>query len=146
MISFAKYTNTDFGDCLEVIKSNVPRYFTSNEYQDFERWLGKMDCPNFYLLKLDGQVIGFGGFYKEESVAKLAWGVIHANYHGKGYGKAMLEYRLETIRQKYGNIDIRLDTTQLTCEYFEKFGFKSTRVIPKYYDQTFDKHEMVLKK
>ena len=39
-----------------------------------------------------------------------------------------------------------LKTTEKTYKFFEKFGFKTTSITPKFYYGIFDKHEMVLKK
>lgn len=139
-----KYNPTDKYECMDVFESNIPDYFLHQELIDFENWIDKNDCPDFYVLKKDKIIIGFGGFYFENRQARLVYGIIHKQHQKMGHGKRLTDYRIKKIREKDPDIAIGLETTRLTCKYFEKFGFKTIEIVPKYYYSRIDKYEMVL--
>lgn len=144
MLTVEKYNPTDKNDCNEIFKSNIPDFFSQLELTGFKNWLDKNDCPDFYILKNYGQIIGFGGFYFENGQARLVYGIIDREHQNIGHGKFLTDYRINKIREKDRGIPIGLETTQLTNKFFEKFGFKTIEILPNYYYDRFDKYEMIL--
>lgn len=129
---------------MAVFDSNVPRFFTEREFEDFKKWLDGRDDREFFVLKDEEQILGFGGFYIGEESARLVWGVVHADEQGQGYGRILTEHRIERIRELRPGIRIGLETSQLTYRFFERFGFRTVEIVPGHYEGRFDKYEMVM--
>ena len=135
------YTLNDLDACVELIRSNTPKYFTTEELEGCPKWFAELP-ETFWVVEDEGEVRALGGFYEEEKCTKLAWGLVHNAHHKKGYGKALLEYRLEKAKALKRNLPVRLDTAQHTYGFFEKYGFFITKITPDYYYGKLDKYEM----
>lgn len=125
------YTENQFNECITIFLSNRDKYFADHELDEFKHYLRKetLKDPYFYLYK-DGQVIGCGGFSKEEGEVFLTWGMIRRDLHGQGYGKALTKFRMKAIREKHPNTPIIINTAQYTKGFYEKQGFR-TKVFKK---------------
>lgn len=143
-MNIRKYSTADENKCIDVFISNCPKYFKFEEADDFKKWLRKFS--NHYVLEKDGEIIGYGGFYivEEKNHAGLAWGMINRNYHKKGYGKKLLEFRIKKIKELKKKIEIKINTSQHSYGFFLKFGFKVNNIAKDYYGQGLDKYEMNL--
>ena len=138
------FSESDKSDCLDVVKSNIPDYFSRQDLIDFKKWFNNQDCKNLYVLTIKDEIIGMGGFYFQNNQARLIYGLIHKNYHKQNYGRLLIEHRIKKIKEINSSIEICLETTEKTCKFFEKFGFKTINIIPKFYYGIFDKYEMIL--
>lgn len=154
------YQSTDKNQCLAVFQSNCPQYFDVAEYAMFEKWLdhqGNIDVeyssPTYNDSKLDvylvlcndqNEILGCGGYYvlKDESEARLAWGMIHHNFHGEGHGRQLFDYRERDILKRFPDIKVTLGTSQHTFQFYEKMGMKVVEVIPKGYGPDLDQVNM----
>ena len=116
----------------------MPDFFLDQELIDFENWIGKNDCRDFYVLKKDGIIIGFGGFYFENRKARLVYGIIQKQHQKMGHGKRLTDYRIRKIREKDKDITIGLETKELNCRYFEKLGFKIKTSFKEGLQKTYD--------
>ncbi len=124
---FTKYTPKDLPLVRELFFSNVPLYFKEFEWEEFEQFLNSSMAELYYTGRLNEKLIACGGIgTKEEGVVSMCWGMVHANYHKKGYGMELLKFRLNLCSELYTNSTIEVKTTQLTFGFFEKFGFKTT--------------------
>jgi len=139
-----EYYKEDKKDCLDIAISNVPAYLSEKDFTEFKEWFEKQDCSNLYVLIDNSKLIGIGGFYFQEGQARLIYGLIHKDYHRKGYGEYLTEYRIKKIKAINPMVPIGLETTEKTYMFFEKFGFRTVEVIPKHYHGKFDKYEMIL--
>ncbi|HLP53933.1 MAG TPA: GNAT family N-acetyltransferase [Fluviicola sp.] len=145
------YTPTDKQPCLEAFKSNVPLFFTEAEITDFSNFLDSLprrqaeESTRYYVLKLNNQIIGAGGFGDKDNTGKLslAWGLVHRDFHKKGYGEALLKHRLEEIKRLYPSKNLVLDTTQHSYGFFEKYGFVVTQFTPDFYEKGMHRYDMV---
>lgn len=149
------YTASDRNACMEVFKTNVPKYFTSEEVNEFDRFLTKLsdlealDNPFYYVLELDNRIIGCGGFGEKEGIDGIAsttfvWGMVHNDYHKKGFGEKLLRFRLTEIRIQFPNRKAILDTTQFSYTFFEKYGFKTVKITENSYGEGMHRYDMVL--
>ncbi len=146
------YENTDKQACLEAFESNVPKYFTQAEIADFDAFLEMV--PNkivanktfYYVVVFGNEVIGCGGFGDKDNtnIITLAWGLIHRNFHKRGFGKELLAYRLAQIKEIYPNHIIYIDTTQYSYGFFEKFGFETTKITNDFYEKGLHRYDMEL--
>jgi N-acetylglutamate synthase-like GNAT family acetyltransferase len=151
-----KYNKHDRNECLAAFKSNVPLYFTEAEVIDFENFLTRTETLNnddkdevthYYVILFEQKIIGCGGFGDKDNnkIISLAWGLIHKDYHKKQFGKQLLLYRLKQIKQLYINLPVVIDTTQFSFQFFEKFGFVTTKITEDYYTKGMHRYDMILK-
>lgn len=145
-----EYLSNDHNDCIEVFKSNVPDYFANQEIQDFENFLANIEKGKenvrFYVVQYNQKIIGCGGFVKmnDDSLFALAWGLVHKDFHGRGFGEKLLQHRIEQIKQIKPKFSLEIDTTQYSKGFFEKHGFRTTKVTYDYYTIGMHRHDMIL--
>jgi len=146
-----EYNSYDKKACLIAFKSNVPMYFAEEEISEFENFLETFQIKPienktyFYIVLLENEIIGCGGYGDKENngIITLAWGLIHKNYHKKGFGEILLKHRLERIEERYPLKPIYIDTTQYSFGFFEKFGFKTIKITNDFYTKGMHCYDMI---
>ena len=124
-----EYKPKDKEKCIEVFKSNCPKFFDKCELDMFINWLDHQFSKDpiyksptytnsekdaYYVVELPQEgVIGCGGFYvvKSQNEARLAWGMIHSDFHKHGYGTSLYNYRKGIIENDWLNHTITLGTS-----------------------------------
>jgi len=157
------YQSDDKQACLEIFKSNSPKFFDEGELQMFENWLdhqGNADSQyqsptyrnsekdEYYVIETEeGNLVGSGGFYilKDTREARLAWGMIHNEHHRNGYGTALYQFRAEQIKQRWPNHILTLGTSQHTFSFYEKMGLSVVNTVKSGYGKDLDQYDMVVK-
>jgi predicted GNAT family N-acyltransferase len=147
---FRPYTAADRSDCIAAFNSNIPGYFAEKELADFEFFLNGIEKEGnqtpFYTVIYDDKIIGCGGFGDKDNnkIISLAWGLIHKDYHKKGFGKQLLLYRFEQILKMYPGYPVVLDTTQYCAGFFEKYGFRTIKITEDFYAVGMHRYDMEL--
>ncbi|CAM1365343.1 GNAT family N-acetyltransferase [Tenacibaculum xiamenense] len=148
------YKKKDRAACMEIIKSNTPEFFAMDEVPLFEEWLiaqekgllahDVSEKEYYFVLEDDDNVLGCAGYLlvKNSNEIFLSWGMVNRKFQKLGYGKKLLEYRFKSISQNYPDKKIALATTQDIAPFFEKYGFKTTNIKPKFYSESLDRYEM----
>lgn len=154
MIEILVYNDNFKQGCLAAFQSNIPVYFTPEEINDFTNFLEQRAMPKdneiqttfYYVLLKNNEVIGCGGFGERErdGTVTLAWGLVHSDFHKQGVGKLLLQHRLTEARKVYPSKTIYLDTTQYSYPFFEKFGFKTTKIKIDFYMKGMHRYDMEL--
>lgn len=150
-----KYRASDRGACMEAFKTNVPNYFTLEEVNEFDRFLAKLgdsealDNLLYYVMVLDNKLIGCGGFGEKDGIDGIpsitfVWGMVHRDYHKKGFGEELLRFRLAEIKVQFPDWKVILDTTQFSYTFFEKYGFKTLKITENGYGEGMHRYDMVL--
>lgn len=140
---------------MEVFLTNVPKYFTLEEVNEFDRFLVKLgdqealSNPFYYVLELENKIIGCGGFGEKDGIDGIpsitfVWGMVDNAYHKKGFGEELLRFRLAEIPLHFPNRKVILDTTQFSYTFFEKYGFKTLKVTENSYGEGMHRYDMVL--
>jgi [ribosomal protein S18]-alanine N-acetyltransferase len=144
-VIFKKYTIENLKDVVRIFKSNVPTYFLPQELKDFIGFLEKDFIEEYYVVELNEKIIGCGGIAPNtDGTVCFTWGMIEDQYHKKGFGKLLLEYRLNKCREIYADRTVKLRTTQHTNAFFEKYNFKTVKVEKDFWADGFDLYEMIL--
>ncbi|MEO5644897.1 MAG: GNAT family N-acetyltransferase [Bacteroidia bacterium] len=155
-ITIREYKPTDRKACVAIFNGNVPKFFTDGEFEQFNTWLNAEDKASvaysnareqdYFVAILDGKIVGCGGFYiyRDEKIAKMAWGMVESPMHKQGIGKALLVHRINSIENLFPGYTISVDTTQHSFEFFEKLGFKTTKITKDFYNHGLDRYDMVL--
>lgn len=140
------YQLEDKSFLLDLIDLNTPKYFAVAEKSDFEHYL-ENERELYYVISFEEKIIGCGGinFEEEKSIGIISWDIIHPDFHGKGFGKQLLDYRLAELNSKKSVKKIIVRTSQLTYQFYEKAGFKIVEIIPNYWAEGFDLYSMEIK-
>jgi GNAT superfamily N-acetyltransferase len=116
--------------CLKLFDSNVPRFFRAEERGEFEAFLDSPPGP--YLVGgIDGEVIAAGGYAEDRTESGtwiLCWGMVAAPFHQQGFGRTLLDARLQALSKLRGVREVRINTSQHTRGFFERFGFVVTEI------------------
>lgn len=139
-----KYTPVFRERCIEIFKSNLPKFFAPEELQLFEAFLDHHTEDHYYVIEDGGQVLCCGGIFleKETDEAGLSWGMVHAEYHLKGIGKLLTQYRIDLLKKLYPTKIYKVETSQHTAKFYEKNGFKTVGIVPDGFGKGIDKHIM----
>jgi predicted GNAT family N-acyltransferase len=135
---------------IEIFKSNIPLYFAEEELPFFINFIDNLDCPYSVILS-NNVIVGCGGIGLNKSrkpatidTVSMCWGMVDNKYHKHGFGKKLLEFRIQQSKELYPNVKIALGTTQHTFQFFEKYGFKTVEFQKDYWAQGLDLHQMEL--
>jgi GNAT superfamily N-acetyltransferase len=125
-----RYRATDRKAVLAAFRTNVPDHFPASEESWLRACLDDPDGPLFVMVEGKGaaqQVIAFGGYEISPfyNLATLVFGLVRADRHGTGLGRALLHYRLRhmakaTLRPRY----VTVDTHPHTAGFFLRCGFE----------------------
>ncbi|AZA84390.1 GNAT family N-acetyltransferase [Chryseobacterium lactis] len=140
------YTRIFRKDCIEIFRSNLPKFFALEELPLFENFLDQYTEENYFVVKTDDKVIGCGGFFLDtkHNTAGLSWGMVHADYHAKGIGKAFTQYRIDLLKKTYPSLPYKIETSQHTAEFYKKNGFRTVEIVPDGFSKGIDKYIMIM--
>jgi GNAT superfamily N-acetyltransferase len=140
------YQPADRDQCLGLLDSNTPRFFDAGERRKFEGFLDQLSCP-YFVMEHDGAMVGCGGYAmeQEKTSARLVWGMVRSDSQKLGLGRYLLLFRLREITKVGGIQMVHLDTSQHSAQFYEKQGFKISRIIKDGYGPGLDRVEMMMK-
>jgi ribosomal protein S18 acetylase RimI-like enzyme len=125
---FDSFSPADLDSVLAIYDSNEQDYFIGSDRSSLEAFLEAENGP-FYVLSDRGNCVACGGFWHPETrIASLTWGMVHRDFQRRGYGRAMLLFRLREIEKAGCNVVV-CNTSQLTSKFFERFGFRVENTI-----------------
>lgn len=139
------YHPNDKKACIEIFESNSPKYFTKEEKIAFSDWLDDVKPDSYFVLEENNRVIGCGGIYYDEKAneAGLAWGMVHSKFHKQGYGKALTDFRLNKLTEKYPGMSYKIVTSQHTVSFYESRGFITHKITKDGFGVGLDNYEMI---
>lgn len=161
-MTIRNYISEDKTACINVFKSNCPKFFDASELEMFEKWLDHQvnigshyssptytnsEKDAYYVIESENKdIVACGGFYviKNTNEARLAWGMVHADHHHKGYGTALYKHRYNELKTFWPQHTLKLGTSQHTSAFYEKMGMKTKSIIKQGYGDTLDQYEMEL--
>ncbi len=140
-----KYNSDDKDACLSIFDSNTPPYFHPSERQDLIEWLDKEDRLEYWVAEEDGTVLGCAGIYfdEKEQLAGFSWGMVANSHHGKGIGTLLNKHRLDVLARLYPGKAWKLETSQMSRDFYAKFGFVETSRIKDGFAKGIDKVVML---
>lgn len=156
-----EYKHQDKERCVEIFQSNCPQFFDKDELPLFKNWLDRLASENnayksptytnnekdvYYVVEAsEAGIVACGGFYiiKDSNEGRLAWGMVHANFHRQGYGTTLYNYRKESINRNWPNHTLVLGTSQHTYSFYEKMGMTTTAILKSGYGPSLDKYDMI---
>ena len=131
-MKISRFQEDDGAECLDNFLSNQGKYFDKSEYEMFSRFLKNRNLiEEFFTIVDEGRILGCGGFERTgPEQFDLTWGMIHRDFHRKSYGGALLKYRLNRIKESYGEVIVRVETSQHAQGFFEVHGFELLETKP----------------
>jgi ribosomal protein S18 acetylase RimI-like enzyme len=140
------YTPADRTACLAIYDSNRERYFSPHDRGDLEQFLA--DPPGFFGVLCDGagKVVACGGIGVRDQgrTAVLTWGMVPADRHGQGLGKALTLARLRMLADFPGVERVVLNTSQEAVGFYLKLGFRVVEHVPNGYRDGLDRYDLEL--
>jgi GNAT superfamily N-acetyltransferase len=120
-----RYRPDDRKGVLAAFRTNVPAHFPASEEAWLRACLDEPDGPLFVVVEA-ADIVGFGGYELSEfyDLGTLVFGLVRADRHGTGVGRALLAYRLlhmatRKLRPRY----VTVDTHPHTAGFFQRCGF-----------------------
>lgn len=135
---------SDHNACLAVFDSNLPDCFAAADRAEFENFLRASSAP-YFVMEHDNAILGCGGYYLADGVARLTWGMVHRDWQRRGLGRLLLLYRLREISKTGGSPMVQLATSPTTARFFERQGFKRMQTIKDGYAPGTDRIEMAMR-
>ena len=145
MNNIQPYSKEFLKPCLSLFNSNVPSFFAIGEETLFQKYLARQNINYYILFDRHNRLVGCGG-YEHEIESKqmtLTWGMIDKRFHNNGYGRCLTDYRIQKITTEYPQLNIVLNTSQYTFEFYQKFGFQITKITKDYYSVGLDRYDMI---
>lgn len=133
-----RYNTKDQNNIIQLFKLNVPMHFHPTEEMDLVHYL-ENKIEDYFVFENNKEILGAGGinYDMESKTAIISWDFIHPLHHKKGIGSQLMQYRLEHIQSIKDLHSIRVRTTQLTYEFYEKMGFKLKEIQFDYWEKGF---------
>ena len=139
-----EYTSQDRNAALQCFQSNIPSFFHEFELAWFTSCLDEPDGPCFVVVR-GGEIVGFGGYEVSEfyNSAVLVFGHIHADWHGKGLGVLLLEFRISHLRANAQPTRyLVVDTIPKVAPFYVKQGFEIAAHWPQGYRNGTDRVDL----
>jgi acetyltransferase (GNAT) family protein len=138
--AFRPCTPADWETCIEIFKSNTPRYFGVEELSDFGNFLATLPYP-YYVVTRKDKVVACGGYayHGKKQAVVLVWGMVHAELHKHGLGEFLLVQRLKQIRQEFPETLVQIETSQHSRGFFEKYGFEAKEITEDFFAPGIDR-------
>ncbi len=139
------YQNEDKEKLIALLKLNTPEYFDESEETDFLNYL-ENEVESYFVIEENHKVIGSGGinYFIENNSARISWDVIDPAYQGKGWGKKLIDYRINEIKKNPLINLIIVRTTQLVYKFYQKMGFELEKTKKDYWAKGLDLYQMKL--
>lgn len=143
LYSIRPYSSTDKAKLLVLLDLNTPKYFATAEKVDFQNYL-ESEIEMYYVIIVENKIIGCGGvnFENEKTTGIISWDMIHPEFHGKGFGNALLQYRISGLKSLENLTNIIVRTSQMTFPFYQKQGFQIREIKPDYWAKGFDLYYM----
>jgi N-acetylglutamate synthase-like GNAT family acetyltransferase len=136
------YKSEDRESCLELFKSNIPKFFLQSEMADFEEFLAKYTKDVYWVLEDSGKILASGGIGVRNGEGRLHYGIVANDWHRKGLGSRLVRFRSAKLIENPDVVAISLDTSQHNPEFFNRFGFVETSAKENAYGPGLHRHDM----
>lgn len=137
------YQSPDQPHLLDLLRRNTPQYFDPAEEQDFIKYLD-IHVEHYFVVEKDDRIIACGGinYFEDEGIARISWDMVHPEFHGKGIGTELTQFRINEIKKNPAIRMIIVRTTQLVFPFYEKLGFVLERTEKDFWAAGIDLYQM----
>lgn len=129
-MNFRRFEAADTEAVVAIFRSNIPKYFVPAEEQELRDYLAEHP-EDYWLLEQDGATVAAGGVaLNGDGSVGLCWGMVRNDLIGTGLGKQLTLFRIEKAREKWGERDFMICTSQHTEGFYQKLGFQTIERVP----------------
>ncbi len=103
------------------------------------------DMIDRYLEKGRMYVLDDGGIRSECVITDEGNGILelkniatYAEYQGKGYARALIDFVVSTFGEKYSVLQVGTGDSPLTVPFYEKCGFVRSHIVPNFFTDNYD--------
>ena len=121
----------DIWDIYEISNDPKVRRYSLNQKpiskEEHLNWFEKVDKSLFFVLELNGKVIGQIRFQKIGNNTFEVSISLHSNYRGKGFGRLLLRKGISELLKRFPNAKIFAkirEENEISKKLFKGFGFK----------------------
>jgi [ribosomal protein S18]-alanine N-acetyltransferase len=141
------YADTDRQRLIEVLRTNVPKYFSETDVLDFERYLrDRLWARHYVYLGSDRRVVGCASCYaKSPNVVGLSWMFFECLHVGPSALRRLLGEYFARVAQELcpgEDVTLALNTTPRTAKFMRRLGFSAVATIKNGYGPGYDKVSM----
>ena len=124
-----EYQPEDLEACLEVYRSNEPDFLSPEGLQNFTEFL-QTGTSYYLVIEHAGDVIGCGGLelVGDSDNAWLMHGMVHREYHRRGYGTTLLAARIALLETDERPIELWTRASTPVIPFYGRFGFQLERL------------------
>ncbi len=130
------YNKSDSSAIITLIKLNTPKFFAKNEEKDLTFYLNNK-IEKYFVIEFNDNIIGSGGINFQVidgfQIVIISWDIIHPDFQGKGFGRKLLDYRLEILKNEIFINKILVRTSQHVYKFYENCGFKLKDIVNDYW-------------
>ena len=144
LVNIRPYHMNDQPQLLELLRLNTPHFFDPSEEKEFLEYL-QQDSENYFIIEEANNVIGSGGFnygFDHGKTARISWGIVHPDWHGKKVGKKLTQFRISEIKKRPEVEKIIVRTTKVVHGFYQKQGFELEKIVKDYWAPGFDLYQM----
>ena len=141
------YSESDKPEVIKILQLNTPEYFDPSEETEFIDFLDNK-IEDYFVVLRNSKIVGAGGinYFLDENTSRISWDMIHPDYHGKGVGTELTQYRIDLSKTSSKNIElIVVRTSQLTYQFYKKMGFELDKIEKDYWAKNFDLYQMKMR-
>ncbi len=142
-LTIRPYSKEDKSQVLGIMAECIPTYFAPEELPELEYYL-EHEIEHYFVAEIYGEIVGAGGINIDGTVGKISWDFVKPNLHGKGIGKTLLEHRITLLKGIQNVSTIRVRTSQVVYQFYERNGFVLRSVQKDYWAPGFDLYLMEL--
>ena len=119
----------DIAHCEALYRLNEPGRFPDGHFDYFSKWL-RGNSSLVLVAEVSGQIRGIGGISKIQhavyKIASLAFGMVHPDFHRKGFGTALLLARISILPVPDKEWIMSISTIGESHTFYKRFGFTYT--------------------
>jgi len=144
-VNFLPYLDKYEDSCMAVFESNVDVFFTQEERQEFLDWLRNSKRMAYYVGLVEGEVLCCGGLYKNKELNRYgyAWGMVRRDFHKKGLGKQLSDFRKDRLLEQEEQLPFELHTSQETYGFYARQGFEVQNIEENGFGKGLHKYTML---
>jgi len=128
--SLREYSPEDLEACIEVYRSNEPDFVSPDGLQNFIDFL-QAGTSYYLVIEHAGDVIGCGGLelVGDSDNAWLMHGMVHREYHRRGFGTTLLAARIALLETDERPIELWARANSPVIPFYGRFGFRLDRIL-----------------
>lgn len=119
-----EYQPSDLEACIEVYESNMPDFVSPDGLDRFVEFL-QVGTSYYLVIEHDGDIVACGGLelVGDSDAATLVHGMVHGEYHRRGFGSTLLAARLALLETDERPVEIWAEVSTAAMPFYGRFGF-----------------------